>query len=209
MEPIVGTEALGRPLTKAEREHAARILRAHDFAGASLVALRFAYKKTRSRAAAQDLLSRVNARLVRQGWDPKRVTLTKCLCRFVFCEWSHQVREWQQARAAEEVFLRERKATEGEHAPSVEEQMERLDAERRDEARAIERVAELRASFLKAKDEVNLLWLEQRLAGVEELSEMAKQTGRDVREFYRAADRRKRHVVALLALRAGDKKEEE
>jgi hypothetical protein len=209
IEPILGTDALGRPLTRAERAYAAHLLRAHDIAGASLVALRFAYTKTRNMAAAQDVMGRVKLRLLQQGWDPNRVTLVKCLCRFVYCEWVDGIREAEREREAEKVFLRDREETEGSHAPSVEEYAARLDDELRAEASAKERLAELRAAFVAAKDEVNLLWLEQKLAGQDDASEMAKRTGRDVTEFYRAADRRKRHVERLLAARADGKPKED
>ena len=50
-----------------------------------------------------------------------------------------------------------------------------------------------------------MLWLDYRLAGVDEPSEMARLSGRDVGEFYRAADRRKRHTERLLAAQGGAK----
>ena len=55
---------------------------------------------------------------------------------------------------------------------------------------------------------MNLLWLDYRLAGVAEPSEMARLSGRDVDEFYRAADRRKRQTARLLAAQRGAKFEE-
>ena len=55
---------------------------------------------------------------------------------------------------------------------------------------------------------MNLLWLDYRLAGVAEPSEMARLSGRDVGEFYRAADRRKRHAARLLAAQGGARDEE-
>ena len=73
----VGTDRLGRPLTNAESARLAGVLRANDFVGASSVALRFAFKKTKSQGRAQDLLGRANLRLVRRGWDPRDVTLVK------------------------------------------------------------------------------------------------------------------------------------
>jgi hypothetical protein len=53
-----------------------------------MVALRFAYKKTRSHGRAQDLVGRVNLRLVRRGWDPRDVTLVKRMCRLVWSEYT-------------------------------------------------------------------------------------------------------------------------
>ena len=89
----VGTNRLGRALTTPEKRDFASLLRKHDFVGASLVSLNFAFKLSRSRPAAQDLRDRAHVRLVEQGWDPGIVTLAKCLCRFVWSEHTHEKRE--------------------------------------------------------------------------------------------------------------------
>ena len=54
---VVGTDRLGRPLTDEEKKRFGALLREHDYPGARLVALRFAYKLTRSLQRAQDLMS--------------------------------------------------------------------------------------------------------------------------------------------------------
>ena len=77
---IVGTDRLGRPFTDEEKARASKLLREHDFAGACMIALRFAHKKTRSLQAAQDLLARACLRLVRKGWDPDEVPLVRRMC---------------------------------------------------------------------------------------------------------------------------------
>ena len=203
----VGTDRLARPLTEPEKKDLFTLLRKHDFVGASLVSLRFAFTLTRSKPAAQDLQERANQRLVRQGWDPSVVTLVKCLCRFVWSEHTHEKRERVSARKAEETFLREQ-GIDHSAAPSVEDEIIRLETEREEEGRAKEQVDSLRAAFVEAEDKINLLWLDYRLAGVDEPSEMARLSGHDVREFYRAADRRKRHTRRLLAAQGGAKFEE-
>ena len=192
----VGTDRLGRPLTNAESAELADVLRAHDFVGASSVALRFAYKKTRSHGRAQDLLGRVNLRLVRRGWDPREVTLVKRMCRLVWSEFTHEVEDGVLARRAEEIFLLQERA-EGRSDPEVvaAQQQARFEAE----ARETERLESLRAVFVEAKDEVNLLWLDFQLKGIEEPAKMARESGRDPKEFYLAADRRKRHLERMLA----------
>jgi hypothetical protein len=200
----VGTNRLGRPLTGAESRDLASLLRKHDFVGASLVSLNFAFKLSRSRAGAQDLRDRAHGRLVAQGWDPGVVTLVKCLCRFVWSEHHNLIRERVAARKAEEVVLSEQDSA----APSAEDWAVRLETETQDEERAAKRTASLRAAFVQAGDTVNQLWLDHRLAGVEEPSEMARLSGRDVSDFYRAADRRRRHVARLLAAESGAKIEE-
>jgi hypothetical protein len=203
----VGTDRLGRPLTEPEKKDLSALLRQHDFVGASLVSLRFAFKLTRSKPAAQDLQGRANRRLMRQGWDPSVVTLVKCLCRFVWSEHTHEKRERVTARKAEETFLREQ-GIDHSAAPSVEDQVTHLHTELQEEARAKQRIDSLRSAFAEAADEINLLWLDYRLAGVDEPSEMARLSGHDVREFYRAADRRKRHTSRLRAAQSGAKFEE-
>jgi hypothetical protein len=212
---FVGTERLDRPLTDPERAELAALLRAHDFVGASLVALRFAFKLRRSKPAAQDLHGRANLRLVRLGWDPLLISLLKCLCRYVWSEHTHEVRESAATRRAEEIFLREQGIHEGTSTRSAEDEATRIETERRDQERAMARLDELRAAFVAARDEVNLLWLDYMRKEISDPREMARLSGRDVKELYLAADRRKRHVKRLLAapptseVRAGAPKDQE
>ena len=203
----VGTDRLERPLTEPEKKDLSALLRKHDFVGASLVSLRFAFTLRRKMPAAQDLQGRANLRFVRQGWDPRVVTLVKCLCRFVWSEHTHAARENAATLKATETFLREQAIHEGD-APSTEDRVARVEAERQEEARAKQQLDSLRAAFVAAGDEINLLWLDYRLAGVAEPSEMARLSGRDVGEFYRAADRRKRQTARWLAAQGGARFEE-
>ena len=72
------------------------------------------------------------------------------------------------------------------------------------------KIEKLRAIFVKAGDEVNLLWLKLELEGLSDLQQMAAASGRDVADFYAAAKRRKRAVQRLLANEQGvDSVEEE
>lgn len=208
IRPVIGTNRLKRPLTDEEREHFEHLLRTHGFAAARQVAFAFAYRMTHNVQRGREVVSRALVRLVEQGWDPNEHTLAQVLCRFVWCEATHQRRESASEQKAMEGALREMEVQEGVHAASVEEHRERLAAEQAEEARAKQRVDALRASFLDAKDEMNLIWLEQSLAGEDDLQKMAERTGRDVKEFYRAADRRKRHVRRVLAAMDGAKLEE-
>jgi hypothetical protein len=208
IRPIIGTDKLGRPFTNEERDYAAFLLRENDFVGASLVALRFAYKLTRRMAAAQDLKSRMNMLVVRYGWDPNEVPLVKCLCRYVWVEWTHQSAETAKARKAEEGYLRELEAEEGIKVPSTEDYAARLEAEREEEERAKSLVEELRQAFVASKDEVNLIWLELWIQGETDLQKMAERSGRDPKEFYRATDRRKRLFKKIVAARRGENPEE-
>ncbi len=196
---VLGTDRLGRPLTAEESKRFGALLREHDYPGARLIALRFAKKLTRSRLRAQDLMGRADLRLVRQGWDPSKVSLVRCLCRLVWSEWTHAVGESETALKAEEGFLRELEVTEGLVVPSIERRMA-AEANRREAQAKLER---LRAMFQAAGDELNLLWLDRSLDEEPDLQKMADETGRDVTEFYAAAKRRKRAVQRLLAEERG------
>lgn len=204
----VGTEKLGRPLTHAESKDLSSLLRKHDFVGASMVALRFAFKLRKDKAAARDLQGRAQLRLVRHGWDPSEVSLVKRMCRLVWSEHTNEASEDATRRKAEEGFLREQ-GLDHSAAPSVEDEITRLATEHEGIARDARRLASLRAAFEAAGDTNNLLYLKYRSEGIEEPMEMASRSGHDVREFYRAADRRRRHAERLLAAERGAKDEED
>lgn len=222
---VLGTDGVGRPLTDDEKKRFGALLREHDYPGARLVALRFAYKLTRSRVRAQDLMGRADLRLVTSGWDPREVPLVKRLCRLVWSEWTHAGSESETARKAEEGFVRELEVTEGlKVSPpmrprtddeskaervaawavsSHEQRITALEASHEFRARASAKLEKLRAAFEKAGDEVNLLWLKFELQGVTDLHKMAEASGRAVAEFYAAAKRRQRTVQRLLASEQG------
>jgi hypothetical protein len=221
----IGTDTLGRPLTDEEKKRFGALLREHDYPGMRLVALRFAYKLTKNRVRAQDLMGRADLRLVRSGWDPAKVTLVSCLCRLVWSEWTNERTETATTRKAEQGFMRELEVTEGlKLVPGVpaklgegpeaaqgpqwavhshEEQALALEASRESRTKASVKLQKLRAMFEKAGDEVNLLWLKLELEGVSDLQKMAADSGRDIAEFYAAAKRRKRAVQRLLANERG------
>jgi hypothetical protein len=224
----LGTDRLKRPLTNAERDDLAKLLRRNDYVGAILVALRFAHKLTRSRERARDLMGRANLRLVRRGWDPNEVTLLKRLCRLVWSEHANNERDTDVARRAEEGFLREqaihgelppvaplrgdplRPRKEGPMSSSVEQDLNRLEEERADDARREAKLTELRADleklrdiFRAKKDGVNVVYLEQWMAGIEDPATMAEKTGLDVAEFHLAQKRRKRVIERFLAEKNG------
>jgi len=64
-------------------------------------------------------------------------------------------------------------------------------------------LAKLRAYFVSKKDEVNVLYLDQWMAGVQDVAKMAENTGRDPEEFYAAQKRRKRAIERFLAEKNG------
>jgi hypothetical protein len=202
---FVGTERLARPLTDEEKKAFGALLREHDYPGVRLVALRFAHKLTRSRERAKDLMGRADLRLVRFGWNPAVVSLTRCLCRFVWSEWTHESAETDAARRAAEGYLRELEVTGGISAPSTEQQAAAAESTRAARAHAEGQLEKLRVAFEAAGDEVNLLWLGYASAGETDLQKMAAASGRDVTEFYAAARRRKRAVLRLLGEERGVK----
>jgi hypothetical protein len=229
---VLGTDHLGRPLTDDEKKRFGALLREHDYPSQRLVALRFAYKLTRSRARASELMGRADLRLVRSGWDPAQVPLVRRLCRLVWSEWTHASLESETAKRAEEVFLRELEVTEGRQfvrprhdatqetgdaaqrpewsVPSHEQKLTELETAQEAQTKASRMLEKLRAMFEKANDQVNLLYLKYELAGVTDLRKMAEESHRDVTEFYAAAKRRNRAVVRLLASEQGiDLPEEE
>lgn len=206
---VLGTDRLGRPLTDEEKKRFGALLREHDYPSMRLVALRFAYRLTRSTSRAQELMARVDERLVRLGWDQDEVSLVKCLCRYVWSEWTHSARATARTRRAETAYYRELEATEGISVESIERQAMEREVQRDAQALARAQVDKLRAAFEKAGDAVNLIWLDAALAGESDLQRMAADCGRDPRDFYAAAKRRKRAVMRLLAEERGVKYEED
>ncbi len=200
---FVGTERLGRPLTDDEKKRFGALLREHDYPGARLVALRFAHKLTHGIGRAQELMGRVDLRLVRFGWDPAEVRLVSRLCRLVWSEWTHAPGDTEQGRKAEEMYLRDIESTTGSVVPSVEQRAVALETEKASQTHAAGQLEKLRAVFEAAGDEVNLVWLRHALAGETDLQKMAAESGRGVAEFYTAAARRKRVVRKLLGQARG------
>jgi hypothetical protein len=194
---VLGTERLGRPFTDDEKRRLGALLAEHDYPGARLVALRFAFRLTRNRERAKDLMGRTDLRLVTYGWDPARVTLVKALCRLVWSEWTHSGPEAESARRAEEGFLRE--VSGGMAVPSVEQRAITAETEASRRTKGAAQIEKLRAIFEEQKDEVNLFLLKRALEGENDFAKLAKESGRDVAELYLATKRRRRAVQRLLA----------
>jgi hypothetical protein len=197
--PFPGTDRLGRPLTNEERRDLEKLLRAHGFDGARRRALLFGRRLARGRTGAEDLVQKACLRLVRWGWDPNAVSLEKRLCRLVWSEWTHETEEDAKRRKAEERFLAEMAVHEGTSARSPEDYTVRMEEERAEEEYAKAKIERLRQAFVKEGDNVNLYWLQRTLDGEKDLGKMARDSGRDVKEFYAATTRRKRIVARLLA----------
>jgi hypothetical protein len=196
--PFPGTDTLGRPYTAAERVALGKALVAHGFHAAHGAAIAFAYKKTHNPAHAEDIVGRVLLRLVRQGWDPAEVPLKVRLCRLVFSEWTHWLAERKAQREAERIFAHDLALIENPHTMSAEDRKEYEAREAAREAAAEARIEKMRAAFREAGDDVNLEWLDYTERGIDSLDEMARLSRREVTEFYRATERRKRVTNRLI-----------
>jgi hypothetical protein len=196
---FIGTEELGRALTKAESSANEKLLRAHDYPKQRIIALAFAFRLSRNMAIAEDVLVRADLQFVRLGWDPNKVSLVKCLCRIVWVEWAREKRERALQRHAEEMFLLNMQAVEAGTAPSPEDEVLAAEAHREDEAKRRGYLDRLRSMFVEARDQVNVEWMDYTAQEIDDLEEMARKSGRKVAEFYDAADRRKRAVKRLIA----------
>ncbi len=194
---LVGTDAFSRPFTDAERKAADRLLSKHGFSSARLIALAFAQKKCRNHSMALDVLDRAIERLARTGWDPAEVPLVKRLNRLVYSEWTHEIAERKVQREAERRFAHREWATmEAQSSPEGPSEREAREAE--EEAASQAHLAELRARFEAAEDQVNVDWLDCFAEGLTTPEQMAQRMKREPREFYLAADRRKGHIERLI-----------
>jgi hypothetical protein len=205
----LGTDRLGRTLTKKESRELEALLRKSGYVDAHIIALAYAHKISHHPERARDLVARAALRLVRQGWEPKEATLRQRMCRLVYSEFMHEVVEDKTRRKAELGFV-QGLGDEGKDvtAPREDEAIE-LEVDQRRQAHANARLDELRDWFVKAGDEVNGIWLEHARRGNEDLQEIARSSGRTVEELYLAAKRRKGHVRRLLAAKKGAPYEEE
>jgi hypothetical protein len=188
--------------SREEQDRFERLLVAHDIDRVLLVVLAFALKNMGvDLTRAKELQRRAYTKLWerRDSWDPAKVSLTAYMCGLVRSENSHDAEKAETRLEHEDAAATEAAALGRAHAPSPEDMA--LDLERADEDRrkALGKLEPLRLAFVQAKDKVNLVWLKMSLEGLDTPAEMAERTGIPVREFYLAADRRKRHVERLLA----------
>ncbi len=144
----------------------------------------------------------------RASWNIERFTLAEVLCGLVDSEFSHDARA-AATRADKEGFVAAEDAHLGTSRPPTPEELVLEKEEReRSSADARARLEVLREAFTKARDVVNQVWLNFQLQDIDEPAEMARLSKIDVKQFYLAADRRKRLVRKLLE-EAREKKQEE
>jgi len=208
VEPVEQTEA--RLLSKEEEIRFTELLVAHDVEGALVKAFLYAMKRTdEDERLARELQLRAYSLLwERRTWDPSKFTLAAYLCGVVRSLVSHDARERETRDEYEEAAATETATLQARHAPSPEDmavEMEQADENRRNALRELE---PLRQAFVEARDKTNLVWMKLRLDGLETPAEMAAATGIDVNEFYRAKERRDRHVKRLVAARRAKARED-
>ena len=200
--PLPQTEAESDAVDGAEipverRRRFEALLIEHKIEEAYLIALAYAQDLTKSRSRARELAMRARSLLwERCSWNPaKGPTLAVYLCGIVRSERSHDADKESTRSEYEAAYAEEMTVRHAQTEPSPEEAA----LETASRADAAEQIALLRRSFEDENDLVNLLWLDFALEGVEEPAEMARRSGREAKDFYRAADRRKRYVRRLLA----------
>ncbi len=197
-------ESAARAASEDDQDRFERLLVAHRIDEALLKALAFAMMLTRKdEPRAKELQRRALTRLWerRASWDPAKVKLATFLCGLVRSENSHDAEKAETRRKYEEEAVAKTVPLERTHAPSPEDLVLELEEADEDRRKALGKLEPLRVAFVEAGDKVNLLWLKSSLEGLETPAEMAERTGIPVRQFYLAADRRKRHVERLLAER--------
>jgi hypothetical protein len=208
---IVGKDRQGRPPTEEEKRRFDEVLREHDYSGTRLVALRFAFKLTKAIARAQELMSRVDVRLRRAGWDPGEVALASRLCRLTWSEWTHAEEEDDANRRVADGLAQDLEVTKGTKIPPVEQQVVEESDRTVILTKTVVRLHALREKFEAAGDTLNLAWLDAAEAngGKPDLEQLARATGRAVAEFHDAAKRRRRAVLKLQGEEHGVTFEEE
>jgi len=200
--------ARGREPTAEQRAAFEEMLLEQDLEGALLAAMEYAMNLTRdNETMARELVLRARTRLWEQcSWDPQKAPLAAALCGMVRSERSNDARRGDRSRKREAAYVTEVETLDGAAAKSAEELAVANEQREEERGQAAGRLEELRARFVAAGDEVNVLWIEYSLDGVEDPAEMARRSGRDVKDFYRARDRRVRLVQRM---RAAQREEED
>jgi len=200
-----------REPTAEERAAFDELLLGEDLEAAEAQALDYALGLTgKNETMARQMVLHARTLLwERCSWKPDKAPLGAYLCGIIRSERGHDARHGAIVHRHEVEYFTEVATLDGPDARSPEqlalEEEERLDD--RDAARA--ELKKFEDHFVSTRDEVNLDWIKYSLEGIEDLAEMAKLSGRDVKEFYRARDRRVRYVERLLAEKRGEPQDDE
>jgi hypothetical protein len=199
-------------ISAAERLRFEEMLLREDTATALRVAVGYAFKRTKSHVMARHLANDAFALLwERCSWDrEKGPALPVVLCGIIRSDLSHE-KEKDTAREEVEQKSLGDPGTSPDEIATPEALALAVEEKREDDAAATADQEWLRSAFEKAGDEVNLLWLKLALEGVphDDPAAMAKAADRDVNDFYRAQERRKRHLKRMLTLDGGKREDEE
>ena len=189
-----------REPTAQERAAFDELLLGEDLEAALVKALDYAMTLTRkNETMARQLVLHARTLLwERCSWNPDKVPLGAFLCGIVRSEWSHEARRAVTERKNEVEYLTEVDTIDGSAVRSPEDLLVADEESDEGRAAAAAELEKLDAHFAATGDEVNREWIEHSLAGIDDLAEMARLSGRKVEEFYRARDRRVRYVERLL-----------
>ena len=197
--------------TAAEREHFEELLLGEDLEAALAAAYDYALGRTRKNETMAMELVRTARNLLweRCSWDPDQCTLQAYLIGVVRTESSNEARRGRKERENEVEYLTEVATLDGADTRSAEQLALEEEERMGDRDAAAAELKKLEDHFTATRDDVNLDCIKYSLEGIDDLSEMAKLSGRNVKEFYRARDRRMRYVERLLADKRGEPQDDE
>jgi hypothetical protein len=199
-------------ISAAERLRFEEMLLGQDTATALRVAVGYAVKRTKSRTLARHLANDALTLVwERCTWDPaKGPALPVLLCGIIRSELSHEKEKGETREEVEQKSLGD-PGTSPDVIQTPEALVLAVEEKREEDALAAADQAWLRSAFEKAGDEVNLQWLELALGGVphDDPAAMAEAAKRPVNDFYRAQERRKRHLKRMLTLDRGRRDDDE
>jgi DNA-directed RNA polymerase specialized sigma24 family protein len=205
-------DTIRHEISAAERLRFEEMLLRQDTATALRVAVGYAFKRTKSKVMARHLANDAFTLVwERCSWDPgKGPALPVLLCGIIRSELNHEKESGETREEHEQESLAD-PGTSPDVIPTPEALALAVEEKREDDAAAAADQEWLRSAFEKAGDEVNLLWLRLALEGVphDDPAAMAKAASRDVNDFYRAQERRKRHLKRMLTLDRGRRDDEE
>jgi len=190
-----------RVVSDEQRARFEELLLENDLAGALVVALAYAKRRSGSLPQARQYVNRARARMWENcSWDPKRgPTLRIFLCGMVRSEISADADKDERREETEQGSLAD-PSTSADAVMDPEQLLLAREEKGEDDEAAASALERLRDEFEEKKDRVNLRWLELRSDGVEdEPAAMAGRSEFTAEDFYNAQKRRNRAARRLLA----------
>jgi DNA-directed RNA polymerase specialized sigma24 family protein len=185
--------------TDAERAAFDEMLLGEDLEGAEVRAYDYALRLTgKNPTMARQLVKQARTRLwERCSWNPKSCPLGAYLCGAVRSIWSTEARRAVNQRETEVEYLTELDPFQDAQGVSPEDMHVAREESLRARDQAARELAAFKAHFEESGDQVNVLWIEYALDGVDGVAEMVARSGLRPEDFYRAHDRRVRYVERL------------